>query len=114
MSRLWLVKGPHDAVGWDRLRDDSKAEKVDILHLDPRVWALMRADEPPSGYEGLSATDPPDGMYLDPNGSPLYLVDGEPVAGPMEVIEVLGDEAKNLLEILGDADMTLERLRKAY
>jgi len=96
------------------MREHSKAEKVDIFHLDPRVWALMRADEPPSEYEGLSAVEPPDGMYLDPNGSPLYLVGGEVVAGPVEVIEALGDEAKELLEELGDAIAVLERLRKAY
>ena len=114
MSRLWLVKGPHDAPGWDRLRDDSKAETVDIVHLDPRVWALMRSGEPPSGYEGLTAVDPPDGMYLDPNGSPLYLVGGEFVSGPDEVIEALGDEARNLLGTLGDPIMVLERLGKAF
>jgi hypothetical protein len=114
MSRLWLVKGPHDAPGWDALRDDSKAETVDILHLDPRVWALMRSGEPPSGYEGLRAVDPPDGMYLDPNGSPLYLAGGDIVSGPDEVIEAIGHEAKSLLSTLGDPITVLERLGRTF
>ena len=75
MAKLWLLRGAHDAPGWNTLRQDLKDEKVDIQHLDPKVWALVLADDAPTGYEGLEAVEPADGMYLDPNGSPTIIPD---------------------------------------
>jgi hypothetical protein len=114
MAKLWLLKGDHDAAGWQKLRTDQEEEKVDIIHLDAHVWAMVQADEPPAGYEGLSASEPADGIYLDPNGSPLYLADGQIVGSARDVIAVLGDDATELLEQMGDADRVLERLGRAF
>ena len=114
MSRLWLLKGARDAAGWEVLRKDQQEEKVEMVHLDPRVWAIVRADDPPSGYEGVEATEPADGLYLDPNGSPLYLVGGKPVAEAEDVIAALGDEAAALLQKIGDAHTALQKLGKVY
>jgi len=114
MSRLWLLRGALSAPGWQVLQADQLAEKVDIVHLDPPVWVLVRAVEPPAGYEGLEATEPRDGLYLDPNGSPMYLAGGRSVKGPMDVIRALGDEARSLLETVGDPDIVLDRLGRAF
>jgi len=114
MAQLWLLKGDLDAPGWRALRADFDAERVEIVHLDPRVWALVEADSPPEGYDGLRATEPPDGVYVDPNGNPLYLVNGAMVADGRAVVATLGEEASRLLEAIGDADRVLERLGRAY
>ena len=74
MAKLWILRGPHEAPGWNQLRKAYEDEKVDIIHLDAKVWAIINAEEEPSGYEGLNAQEPADGMYIDPNGSPLFLV----------------------------------------
>jgi hypothetical protein len=114
MSKLWLLQGDHDAPGWNVLRQDLKDEKVDIIHLDPKVWAVVDADEPPSGYEGLEAVEPQTGVYLDPNGSPLYLVNGTIVRTPEEVVNALGHRAQQLLEQIGDPHTVLERIGRAF
>lgn len=114
MSKLWILKGDLDAPGWQALRTDHEAEKVDIVHLDPRVWALIEADEPPAGYDGLAPGEPADGVYVDPNGSPLYLVGGAVVADATAVVAALGPQATAMLETLGDADRVLERLGRAF
>jgi len=111
---FWLLKGDLDAPGLDVLRKDYEDEKVDIVHLDPKVWAVVEADEPPAGYEGLTAVEPADGLYLDPNGSPLYLAGGAVVTSAEAVIEVLGPEAQTLLEKIGDAHTVLQRLGRAF
>jgi hypothetical protein len=114
MARLWLLKGDPDAPGWQALRSDQQEEKVDIIHLDPHVWAILRSDQQPGGYDGLDAGEPPDGIYLDPNGSPLYLANGEVVAGARDVISALGADAEQLLERIGDPEAVLERLGRAF
>jgi hypothetical protein len=114
MSRLWLLSGPHDAPGWKSLRADHEAETVNIVHLDPPVWALLEADEAPAGYVGLVASDPSNGLYLDPNGSPLYVVDCHTVRRAADVVEALGDEARSLMERLGNAEAVLDRLGRVY
>ncbi len=114
MAKIWLIRGEPDAAGWETLREDSKEERVDIIHLDPHVWALLRADAAPEGYEELQSTDPPDGLYLDPQGRPLYLAGGEVVGSPEEVIELLGEQARRLLEEIGDPVIVLERLGKVF
>lgn len=114
MARLWLLKGPNEALGWRALRTAHEEERVDIVHLDPQVWALIRADEAPTGYDGLAAVEPQDGLYLDPNGSPLYLAGGEIVKTALEVVHALGDDARDLLAKIGDADTVLERLGRAF
>ena len=114
IATIWFIRGEPDAAGWDALRQDSKDEKVDIIHLDPRVWALLRADAAPQGYEGLESSPPPDGLYLDPQGRPLYLVGGEVVRSPEEVIATLGERARELLEEIGDPVAVLDRMGKVF
>jgi hypothetical protein len=114
MAKLWLLRGSHEAPGWNTLRQDLKDEKVDIQHLDPKVWALVLAEDEPTGYVGLEAVEPADGMYLDPNGSPSYLVGGEFAASAEEVIEALGDDARELLDRFGNAETVLERLGRVF
>ena len=75
---------------------------------------MIQADDPPAGYDGLTAVEPPDGLYLDPNGSPMYMVGGAVVTTAEAVINALGDDAKAMLETIGDAHTVLERLGRAY
>jgi hypothetical protein len=110
MAKLWILRGAHEAPGWNQLRKAYEDEKIDIIHLDAKVWAIIHAEEEPSGFEGLNAQDPADGMYIDPNGSPLYLAGGEILTSA----EALGPEAREALEKTGDAETALERLRKVY
>ena len=114
MPKFWLLKGGLDAEGWNVLRKDYEDEKIEIVHLDPKVWAMIEADEPPQGYEGLTAVEPVDGLYLDPNGSPMYMVDGKVVQTAEEVVAALGDDAKAMLDKIGDAHTVLERIGKAF
>ena len=114
MSQLWLLKGALDAPGWKTLRTDHEEEKVAIVHLDPPVWALIEAEQAPQAYDGLTASEPLDGLYLDPNGSPLYVVGCHTVRGPAEVVRALGAEAQSLLEMLNDPVTVLERLGRVF
>ena len=114
MAKIWILRGAHEAPGWNQLRKAYEDEKVDIIHLDAKVWAIINAEEEPTGYEGLSAGEPADGMYIDPNGSPLYLADGEIMPSAEAVIESLGPEAQEVLQKTGNAETTLERLGKVY
>ena len=114
MSRLWLLRGALDAPGWKTLRADHEGEKVAIVHLDPPVWALIEADDPPEGYDGLTASEPGDGLYLDPNGSPLYVVGCHTVRGAIDVVRALGSDAEALLERTKDPVAVLERLGRVF
>lgn len=114
MSQIWILRGDHEAPGWNELRKAYEDEKVDIIHLDAKVWAIINAEEAPTGYEGLSAKEPADGMYIDPNGSPLYLVGGAVVPSAEALIDGLGDKAKEMLNATGDAETTLTRLGRVY
>jgi hypothetical protein len=114
MKKLWILRGAHEAPGWNQLRKAYEDEKVDIIHLDAKVWAIINDEEEPSGYEGLNAQDPADGMYIDPNGSPLFLVGGEILTSAEAVVEALGPEAQEMLKETGDAETALERLRKVF
>ena len=111
---LWLLKGNYEAPGWKKLEQDAKAETIDVVMFDRLAWALIRAEEAPDGYEGMEATAPPDGLYLNPYGSPAYVVACQLVDGPMDVIEAIGHEAKEALEKVGDPDTTLERLGRVF
>ena len=114
MPKLWILRGAHEAPGWNQLREAYDDEKVDIIHLDAGVWAIINADEAPIEYEGLCAEEPADGMYIDPNGSPLFLVGGTVVTSAEAVVEALGAEAGDLMTDVGDATVVLERLGKVY
>ena len=114
MDRLWLLKGEYDAPGWKNLERDSKAGAVDLLMFDRLAWALVRSAEAPDQYQGLTPTPPADGLYIDPYGRPIYLVEGREVAGPEEVLATLGDEARELCETIDDPDTVLERLGRVY
>ena len=109
---------PHRPVspvqGCRDLQRDSKEEKTDVVIFDPLAWALIESDEAPSGYEGLVVSEPTDGLYVSPTGIPFYMVDGHRVEEAIEVIEALGDKAKELLEKIGDPDTVLERLGRTF
>ena len=114
MAKIWILRGAHEAPGWNQLRKAYEEEKVDIIHLDAKVWAIIDSAEEPTGYEGLKAAEPADGMYIDPNGSPLYLADGEIMTSAEAVIDALGSEAQEALQKTGDAETALERLGKVF
>ena len=114
MDPIWLLEGDHEQPGWKTLEADSKADAIDLMHFDRDRWALVRAPEAPTQYDGLIPTTPQDGMYVNPMGVPLYIVNGEEVFDPMVVIEALGEEAKAALEKIGDPVTVIDRLGRAY
>jgi hypothetical protein len=114
MERLWLLKGTPDAKGWQALQNDSVLKKTYVISFDRDKWALVKATDPPEGYDGLPPGDPPDGLYLDNDGRPIYVVDLQEVHSARAVIKALGDEAQQLFDKLGDADLVLDRLGRAY
>ena len=108
-----VEKSPH------RLREipgigDAKADAIDVLLFDRAAWALIRAAEPPQGYEGMTATAPPDGMYIDTHGRAVFVVDQHTVPGPEEVLATLGETAQEVLERVKDPVTALERLGRTY
>jgi len=114
MHPLWLLRGGHEVAGWLPLEKDARAETVDVAIFDRDAWALVRAAEPPSQYEGFEIVEPPDGLYVDQNGNPLYVVNCQIVPGPDEVIAALGPKAAEILKETGDPIRTLERLGRAF
>lgn len=114
MDRLWLLEGPYEAPGWKPLEADSRANRIDLLLFDRAAWALARAPEAPSQYEGLVASTPADGLYLDDQGRGVYVVGGRQVQGPGDVLDTMGPEAQELLRKMGDPDAVLERLGRVY
>jgi hypothetical protein len=114
MDPLWLLKGERTAPGWKKLEQDSKDDKVALVIFDRAAWALIRAADPPTAYEGLAPTEPKDGLYVSEQGIPIYVVDRKEVRTAEQLIDALGDEAKQLLDELGDPIKVLERLGKAY
>lgn len=114
MDPLWLLEGPHEAPGWGPLEGDARGNRIDVLLFDRAAWALVRAPEPPTKYEGLAPKAPPDGLYLDPQGRPVYVARGEEVRGPREVLANLGPQAQELLQKIGEPDTVLERLGRVY
>jgi hypothetical protein len=114
MDPIWLLKGPYEAPGWGPLEADSKGKKIDILLFDRGGWAIVRAPEPPTQYEGLPASKPADGLYLDDQGRGLYVVGGLEVRSAREVLATRGEQAQELLKKIGDPDTVLERLGLVY
>jgi hypothetical protein len=114
MDPLWLLRGPYEAPGWKSLEADSRAGKADLLVFDRAAWALLRAPEAPTQYDGLPASAPADGLYLDDQGRGVYVADGRQVQGPQDVLARLGRPATELLARIGDPDTVLERLGRVY
>jgi hypothetical protein len=114
MTTYWLLKGELNAPGWDTLRKAYDDEEIEIVHLDPKVWAMVETDDPPTGFEGLTAEEPADGLYLDPQGNPLYMVGGSVVTTAEEVVAALGEDATAMLDTIGDAHTVLQRLGRAF
>jgi hypothetical protein len=114
MDPVWLLKGTPAAPGWGPLEADSRANKIELLLFDRSSWALVRAPAAPAGYEGLPATTPPDGLYLDDQGRTVYVVGGAEVRSAREVLATLGPQAQELLRKIGDPDVVLERLGRVY
>ena len=88
------------------MSNDPYSDQVRALFDAPRHVGVLD--------EGLSASAPDDGMYIDPNGSPLFLADGVILRSAEAVIDALGPEAQELLQKTGDAETALERLGKVY
>ncbi len=114
MDALWLLKGPREAPGWGPLEIDARGEKIDLLLFDRGGWALLRASEAPTKYDGLAPTAPPDGLYLDDQGRAVYVAGGRQVPGARDVLAGLGAQAQELLHKIGDPDTVLERLGRVY
>jgi hypothetical protein len=114
MAKIWILRGAHEAPGWNELRKDYEDEKIDIIHLDAKVWAVIDAEEEPAGYDGLQAEEPADGMYIDPNGSPLFLYGGKVVPTAKDLVSALGRRAEELMEQTGQAEVVLERLGMVF
>lgn len=114
MQTLWLLRGGHEAPGWLTLEQDARAGRTDVIHFDRDRWALVKADEAPSQYEGLTPEPPPDGLYLDGFGRPCYVAGGVEVHSARAVLRALGEEAGSLMERFGDPDLVLEKLGRAF
>ncbi len=114
MDALWLLRGPRDAPGWKPLEADSRADAIDVLLFDRDAWALLRAAEAPTKYEGLAPSAPADGLYLDTQGRSVYVAGGRQVQGPRDVLATLGPAAQELLQKVGDPDVVLDRLGRVY
>ncbi len=114
MARLWMLRGKYDAPGWGPLERDARSDAIDVVCFDRGGWALVRAEEGPSAYEGLAPEPAPSGIYLDEYGHALYVAGGQAVNSAEEVVASLGSTAIALLEHIGDPDTVLERLGKAY
>jgi hypothetical protein len=115
IKTLWVLKGDHTVEGWKALEADARADKIPVLIFDRTDgWALVRSETAPEGYEGMSASEPKDGLWVSEHGYPIYVVDCKEVRGPREVIRAIGGKAEALLEELGDPDAVLQRLGHAY
>lgn len=111
---LWLLKGGPTAKGWTNLQADSMNKKIFVLSFDRHAWALVKSVDEPKGYEGLTPGLPTDGLYLDPDGRPIYVSGGNEVHSAKVVVSALGDKAEELMKKIGDADLVLERLGRAF
>jgi hypothetical protein len=114
MKQLWLLTADFDAPGWKQLQADSKEDKVDLLFFDRDSWALLYAEDDAPKYEGMTPKVPQDGMYIAHDGRFIYVVNRQEVLTAKKVIEALGDEAKEMLKKIGDADLVLQRLGRAF
>jgi hypothetical protein len=111
---IWLLRGPHTAPGWRSLEADSRAGNIEVLTFDRDAWALVRAAQGPTSYQGLTLEAPADGMYIATNGVPCYLAGGEIVRDAAAVLAALGEDGRAALAEAADADDALIRLRRAY
>jgi hypothetical protein len=114
MSTIWLLRGLHDAPGWEALEADSKAKLADVILFDRDAWALVRAAEAPRQYAGLEPEVPAAGLYISSIGQPCYVADGEQVRDARAVLATLGEEGRAALGQAGDPDEALLLLRRAY
>ncbi len=114
MDALWLLEGGHEAPGWGPLEADARAKKIDVLLFDRDAWALVRAAQAPTGYEGLVPVAPRDGLYLDNSARGVYVLGGKLVQRAEDVLATLGPRAQELMAKLGDPDVVLERLGRVY
>ncbi len=116
MKPLWLLKADHDAPGWKQLEKDAREEKIDWVLFDRDAWVLLRADQPPTDYEGFVASEPRDGLYVDHQGRPMYVVNRQIVKSARDVIAALDDQdrAAELMDKFDDPDVVLERMGRAF
>lgn len=115
MSTLWLLRGEHDQPGWKELEQDSRADAIDLVAFDRGAgWALIKADDPPDKYQGMTPEKPRDGLYVSEQAMPVYVFDCSELGTAEELIDALGDDAKQMLAKTGDPIRALERLGRAY
>jgi hypothetical protein len=114
MSRIWLLRGPRTAAGWQALEADSKAGRADVLLFDRDAWALLRVPDEAPPYEGLVPEVPAAGLYVSSTGMPCYLAGGREVRDARAVLATLGEEGRAALAQAGDPDEALMRLGRAY
>jgi hypothetical protein len=54
MAKLWIVRGAHEAPGWNQLRKEYEDKNVDIIHLDAKVCTSIptahRCTWPPAKF----------------------------------------------------------------
>ncbi len=113
-EQLWLIKGPHDAPGWRELEKGAKDGTLNWRLFDRDGFVLVLAAEPPSGYDGFTVAPPADGLYLDQQGRPVYVVGAREVRDGYRVIDALGPDAQRLLDELEDPDAALQRLGRVF
>ena len=114
MESLWLLRGGPGAPGWTPLQIDSQSKKIFVLSFDRDAWALVKAVDCPDGYEGLTPGKPADGLYLDQFGRPIYIAGEKEVHSARAVVKALGQKAEEMLDKIGDADLVLERMGRAF
>jgi hypothetical protein len=114
MSKIWLLRGDRRAPGWGSLEAESKAGKADIIVFDRDAWALVRAEEPPQHYDGLTPEVPRDGLYISTTGLPCYIAAGHEAPNARAVLAIMGEAGQKALVEAGDPDEALMKLGLAF
>jgi len=117
MAKPWILRGAHAAPGAPTNMASRNERKTDRFTGPPQKTLPRRSSTTmpsPTDYEDLHAEEAADGMYIDPNGTPLFLVGGTIVASAEAVVETLGQEAQDLLADVGEGIVVLERLGKVF
>ena len=113
MKKLFLISGSYQQEGWKQLEQDAKQGKADVLLFDRDAWALIFDEQEPA-YPGMKTSQPENGLYVAQTGNYAYVVDQQEVHSATEVVQALGPEAIEMLEKIGDGDLVLQRLGRAF
>ena len=113
MKKLFLVSGSHQQKGWKQLEQEAKEGKVDVLLFDRDAWALVFDEQEPA-YPEMKTSLPENGLYVSQAGNYVYVVDQQEVPSATEVIQALGPDAREMFQKIGDGDLVLQRLGRAF